>query len=950
MPQQENTPALDQQLLSDLYKQYHLGWEKLLAKLGLPINIGIVKTMTLGEAKAFAARFTNQAAARSTNPARSELPPGSPSASERLNEPTQTKGIPSTHPAFSGAVEEIATQILSVLQAAGKPLKAKEILANLRMRGQATTLQRSDINAVLYGEIFRLKLAQVDSSFCWRLVDQVRLRPAEAGRVWPATSAESEIIRIGSILAAHGHRITAMKAITPARRLPPMTPIPKTPHSELESAAYEIDDIFAKDQSSRSRLNAIVDAVKPNEIAPQADFTADADDDQRKFILSQAKTIRLLAPAGSGKTQSIINKILRNVSMGHSLARTLVLAFDNAACLSLREKLELGLTQNGAKLRSQANILTLNKFGYQLIRKELANKYGPCSLGANPEKDRHESMRLALDELKSKAPSAYNLLPSRLARRVYLDLISTLKNEVIIPDKMLAGDPASVERFLDLAERTGFLVPWLEPHRNSLEWDTLKTKIPSLLIHIYRLYNDINRRHNRIDFDDQKLLAYLGLEADADLAAAATAQFTSVIVDEFQDINRLDFEFIRLVAHNKQLIVVGDDDQSIYAFRGCSPDYIIDFPERIGSETETHILKTNYRCPQNVVEMGNSLIAHNTHRINKMQVAHRTDLADVKLWHCLNSASEAQVLARFIKKLYTDRAAKGFRYADVAVLLRINSQSLPLQIALILEEVPYHCRQEENVIVSDTMKKLLGLVGLHIGLRSRPSDFSRSDTKLICECVKQYTKERDIQHLHREIERHGGYLQYARNSDGSALPSGLSQADFRRAMEELVKDATPLELVQRITTNFKYLGGIIGTLEDAINDNLPLGEIVDIAGRFKGDVSQFHSLLTDLLQKVEGGLYHCEEGDAVNLLTYFRAKGRQWNTVIIPGANQKVIPLARSKVEDERRLFYVAVTRATSNLVISYVRHAVRSKVEPSQFIAEMGLASAEEKRAKALS
>jgi DNA helicase-2/ATP-dependent DNA helicase PcrA len=168
-------------------------------------------------------------------------------------------------------------------------------------------------------------------------------------------------------------------------------------------------------------------------------------------------------------------------------------------------------------------------------------------------------------------------------------------------------------------------------------------------------------------------------------------------------------------------------------------------------------------------------------------------------------------------------------------------------------------------------------------------------------------------------------------------------------MEELVKDATPLELVQRITTGFRHLVGIIGSLEDAINDTLPLGEIVEIASRFKGDVPQFHAMLADLLHKVEGGLYHAEEGDAVNLLTYFRAKGKQWDTVIIPGANQKIIPLSKANIEDERRLFYVAVTRTTSNLIVSYVRHAVRSKVEPSQFIAEMGLEGAEEKRAKAL-
>jgi superfamily I DNA/RNA helicase len=122
----------------------------------------------------------------------------------------------------------------------------------------------------------------------------------------------------------------------------------------------------------------------------------------------------------------------------------------------------------------------------------------------------------------------------------------------------------------------------------------------------------------------------------------------------------------------------------------CSPDYLIDFQERVGRAVETHILRTNYRCPQNVVEMGNRLIAHNTNRIDTNQVAHRADVADVKLWHCLNSASEAQVIARLIKQLYADRSAKGFNYSDLAVLRRINSQSLPPQIALALEEIPYH--------------------------------------------------------------------------------------------------------------------------------------------------------------------------------------------------------------------------------------------------------------------
>jgi DNA helicase-2/ATP-dependent DNA helicase PcrA len=715
------------------------------------------------------------------------------------------------------------------------------------------------------------------------------------------------------------------------------------------SSVIAFEDIFSQDEAHRTRLESIVERVEANEIGPVADFTADADEHQRRFIESPSETIRLLAPAGSGKTQSVVNRVLSQAARGQSLDRFLILTFDNAAGLSLREKLETGIAASGLKFRGAAAVQTLNKFGYRLLRGILRDKVGRCEVGANVEMDRHESIRRALEQLRARYPQVHALLPAKLARRVYLDLISTLKNEVIVADRLLKKDRASVNALLDLAEQTGLFEPWLEPHRGTAGWDEAKRKIPGVLVYVYKLYDDINRNHRRIDFDDQKLLAYLGLAADDGLAEIATAQFTTVIVDEFQDINRLDFEFIRLLARGKQLIVVGDDDQAIYAFRRCSPDYIINFPLRIGRSVESHVLRTNYRCPRNVVEMGNRLIAHNANRIEKNQIAHRSDEADVHLWHCLNSASEAQVVARFIKKLHSERSAKGFHYSDVAVLLRMNSQSLPLQIALILEEIPYHCRREDNVIVSDLMKKLLGLIDLHARLREDANALSFADSRLLCNCLLRYVSPRDVDRFHRDVERAGGYLQLARNPDRASLPGRLSAADFRRAVQNLAKPASPLELVQRISAGFKHLGGMIGSLEDALNNTLPLGELVDIAGRFKGDVGQFHDMLTGLLAKVEGGLYHGEDGDAVNLLTYFRAKGRQWNTVIIPGANQKVIPHSNAHVDDERRLFYVAITRATSNLIVSFVRHAVRSKVEPSQFITEMGLAVAEEKRAKVI-
>ena len=114
------------------------------------------------------------------------------------------------------------------------------------------------------------------------------------------------------------------------------------------------------------------------------------------------------------------------------------------------------------------------------------------------------------------------------------------------------------------------------------------------------------------------------------------------------------------------------------------------------------MLRTNYRCPRNLVAMAARLIGHNTRRVPKESLPGRADEADVRVWHCVNAGSEAQILARFIRRLHDEHAGRGLRFADVAILTRMNSQSLPLQIALILEGIPFHCRREENVLLSET--------------------------------------------------------------------------------------------------------------------------------------------------------------------------------------------------------------------------------------------------------
>lgn len=248
------------------------------------------------------------------------------------------------------------------------------------------------------------------------------------------------------------------------------------------------------------------------------------------------------------------------------------------------------------------------------------------------------------------------------------------------------------------------------------------------------------------------------------------------------------------------------------------------------------------------------------------------------------------------------------------------------------------------------MTKLLGLMGLHLKLQEDRNHYSVEDTRLLMECLGRFSDDWKKRSIHNLVAESGGYFDVF--PEERILPWGIRPMDFRNAVQELVKPGAPKDVIERISRCFKNMNGIAGDLETAVTeDYLPLGEFADIASRFKGTTREFFDVMSGLKEKVEGGLYQEKEGTGVNILTYFKCKGRQWDTVFIPGANQKIIPQTKrdSNIEDERRIFYVAVTRATANLFFSYVRSTVKSKVEPSQFLGELGLTGAEEKRAGVL-
>jgi superfamily I DNA/RNA helicase len=381
------------------------------------------------------------------------------------------------------------------------------------------------------------------------------------------------------------------------------------------------------------------------------------------------------------------------------------------------------------------------------------------------------------------SPGRRAALPEWIDAGTALGLYALLKNALLDPRAL---DSEQLARFLLATRPAAAYLPLdhgpaaVEAAIEAIAW-------------LYMAYEEGMRRIGRIDFDDQKLRACAALESSPALAREVRGSFDEVIVDEFQDVNRLDFELVREIARRARLVVAGDDDQAIYGFRGCTSEFIVDLERRLGRVVASHELSINYRSPQEVLAHAERLIRRNPGRIPKRPVASRTDAAEiVRLVHP-DGESEAGAVAEWIRRAVR---TGGGRWGDVAILVRLHAQAPAFREALRARGVP---------------------------------------------------------------------VRVEAPAASGEEPDGRSPSD-----------------------------------------------------RSPGDGAS-------------------EDRDAVEIRTYFKAKGSQWPTVVLVGCHEGVIPHERSPVEDERRLFYVGITRAGKRLVVSSVAPG-SGRVRPSRFLREAGL------------
>lgn len=624
---------------------------------------------------------------------------------------------------------------------------------------------------------------------------------------------------------------------------------------------------------------------------------------QREAVLHFEGPLLVLAGAGSGKTRVLTTRIARLIEEhGVDPQRILAVTFTNKAAGEMRQRVERALGETPAGMW----VGTFHSIGARLLRRE-----APL-VGRTPSftiYDADESLAVVkgvMDQLK--------IPPKQFAPKAMHSLISDAKNALVSPDEYaaVARDPMSRAA----AQVYGALEPAL-------------------------------RSNNAADFDDLLQLPVRILQDNPERLEAWRARFQFILIDEYQDTNRAQYRFITLLggAHHN-VCVVGDDDQSIYGWRGADIRNILDF-EKDFPRARVVRLEENYRSTPQILDLANVVIRANTERRGKTLRATRPDGEQVTIVGCLDERDEAETIAEEV--LARRRADRTLALNDVAILYRTNAQSRALEESMRRHGIAYRLIGAVRFYDRREIRDLMS----YLRLIANPSDdeaFLRAITvprrglgETTLALLRERARTASVPMLVASVR--GDLVEGLRPSVRTALGDFARLiTDLRtRAAEEPV-DSVLRELIERIRfEDLLRAEGPEGTerLENVREMVAGTAEVVVDEGGELGLTPLDHflqraALITDADRQQA-------DADAITMMTLHNAKGLEFPHVFISGVEEGLFPLSRSmdeprQLEEERRLFYVGITRAERVLTITHARSRRRNGEQmpsvPSSFLA----------------
>ena len=450
---------------------------------------------------------------------------------------------------------------------------------------------------------------------------------------------------------------------------------------------------------------------------------------------------------------------------------------------------------------------------------------------------------------------------------------------------------------------------------------------------MYRGYQEKLQRHRCLDFDDMVVYTYQLLKEREDIRRRWQAQFRYLLIDEFQDINRLQYETVCMLAEpENNLFIVGDDDQSIYGFRGAKPGIMLSFPKRF-PDTKQIVLGLNYRCSDEIMKAAERLIGKNNERYEKHIVANKGKEQPVHMKKCENLPDEAEKIVAQIQ-LYQK---EGIDYQGMAVLFRTNMQMRLLAGKLMEHGIPFTMRENlPNLFDTWMAKDIMCYLQLALGNRSREKFLKIANRPV------RYLSRTAFTEPEVSFDKLRAYYA-AKNQDWMEERIWNFEYDLKN-----LAALSPYAAIHFIRKGIGY-DEFLKTYADERNVNADdwfdvLDEMQEMA-RDKKSIPEWLSFVEnygDTLEEMrqEQKKQQVKEEPGVSLMTMHASKGLEFPVVFVPTLNEDIVPYRKAvqegNLEEERRMLYVAMTRAKTYLHLSFVKERFHKEAEPSPFLYEI--------------
>lgn len=621
--------------------------------------------------------------------------------------------------------------------------------------------------------------------------------------------------------------------------------------------------------------------------------------EQYKAVTAIDGAILIIAGAGSGKTRVITYRIAHMLDMGIPQSQILALTFTNKAAKEMSDRVK-ELTQ---KKLQNLTVSTFHAFGVKILRSDIERLGYRENFSIYDETDRTALIKECGRELKF-SPDALDIYK-----------ISTLFSNI----------------------KTG--------RKN---WETANDMYRQL----YESYQEGLKLYNAVDFDDLIVLPIKLFKEHPDILAKYKERYKYIMVDEFQDTSHQQYELMHLLA-DKNVAVVGDDDQSIYSWRGADYQNIINFEKDF--DVQEIRLEQNYRSTETILEAANGVISHNTNRKDKKLWSGNGGGKPIEIFMPENETDEANFITESIQGIAMEDSRK---YDEFGVLIRANTQSRFIEEAFLQANIPYTMSGGTSFFERKEIKDVISYLRV---IANHDDDIN---LLRIINTPRRGIGRATIQLINDEANKLGSTLWTAIQSLLQAQDSPASETlkedlqEFVNIIEnnrqKLISGRGLASKVRALVEEINYKDHLVTEYsknEKAVRFKLMnIESLLNSMETWENDPDNFNPSLFTYLNRItllsrDDGNDENDKGK-VNLMTIHASKGLEFPVVFIAGAEEGLIPHARSvddnggNVEEERRLFYVAITRARDKLLISSCqkRRKQQSIVEctPSRFLDEI--------------